>query len=588
MHSYDNGIALRIKKDNWSQLLKFFKKVGLEDLISQQEVNAIIYCEDGAVVGFVNRMYETLTQRTVQKVARRPLLDKAPPFARDTGSAVMRNSMRSAILAETSDELSRQMELEARVHERSLQEEKSHDRFRGSTTTTRNARGPSRTVGARAPPVAQVTVKEIEVRQVDRSLAQLRSPPVVLDYAAADDVPLREEEKARDVDDVLRECVLDGGCEAPSDASSADVARAFAASIGESDGVPEATAVAVYGRLADRAATLAVASLAMPEHYSRVSEVYAAALLLKTDVFDAAVAASWAALGREMRRRDPRASTSLFVEKSLPPLLPLLRLDTKRRAVLGVLCDFVDQDSERRVELVEDLKRLVLPETNVFLSCVATLVRLDFKAGRPHVDFHLYYISQALAQHDSPRLRAAAVAALTAAATTRPRVLAPYVPTIALLARQDKAWETQAQIVLLAAAALSPDTPYLPEIRATFLTALTECFRANAPSPVRLVGLKVLAPILQAQDPALQKAYVDVLSSLQDQERDSLFFAGADNPLVGDVISNFDDDDVPSQPLQELIPPRVLLDILATFAQGTTTQAAIVRLLDNTPGGGDV
>ncbi|KAJ1463166.1 hypothetical protein M885DRAFT_430102, partial [Pelagophyceae sp. CCMP2097] len=30
MHSFDNGVALRIKKDNWGQLLKFFRRVGLE------------------------------------------------------------------------------------------------------------------------------------------------------------------------------------------------------------------------------------------------------------------------------------------------------------------------------------------------------------------------------------------------------------------------------------------------------------------------------------------------------------------------------------------------------------------------------
>ena len=55
MHSFDNGIALRIKKDNWGQLLKFMRKSGLAEMTSQEEVNAIIHCEDGAVINFLNR-----------------------------------------------------------------------------------------------------------------------------------------------------------------------------------------------------------------------------------------------------------------------------------------------------------------------------------------------------------------------------------------------------------------------------------------------------------------------------------------------------------------------------------------------------
>jgi hypothetical protein len=73
MHSFDNGIALRIKKDNWGQLLKFLRRVGLQDLAPQDEVNAIIHCEDGAVVSFINRIYEVLTQRKVQVITKRPL-----------------------------------------------------------------------------------------------------------------------------------------------------------------------------------------------------------------------------------------------------------------------------------------------------------------------------------------------------------------------------------------------------------------------------------------------------------------------------------------------------------------------------------
>ena len=43
--------ALRIKKDNWSQLLKFFRKAGIADVITPSEVNQIIHCAAPSAAG---------------------------------------------------------------------------------------------------------------------------------------------------------------------------------------------------------------------------------------------------------------------------------------------------------------------------------------------------------------------------------------------------------------------------------------------------------------------------------------------------------------------------------------------------------
>ena len=103
MHGYDNGTAIRVKKDNWGQLMKFFKKEGL-NMISMDEVTSIIHCEDGAVATFIKRVYKTLTQREVQEVVKRPVREPPPPYMRKTGSKMIKDKLRSGSLTEHGDE----------------------------------------------------------------------------------------------------------------------------------------------------------------------------------------------------------------------------------------------------------------------------------------------------------------------------------------------------------------------------------------------------------------------------------------------------------------------------------------------------
>ncbi|RYG63986.1 hypothetical protein EON64_14875, partial [archaeon] len=72
MHSYDNGTASKAKKDNWAQLLKVFRKVGLSDLLSEQEAHWIASLEEGVVARFLCKAYEALTQRTLSLSVKAP------------------------------------------------------------------------------------------------------------------------------------------------------------------------------------------------------------------------------------------------------------------------------------------------------------------------------------------------------------------------------------------------------------------------------------------------------------------------------------------------------------------------------------
>ena len=74
MHSFDNGNSTRVKRDNWAQLLKFFRKRDVMpggQEVSDRTVEAIIHCRTGAVIEFLNQVYEFLSGRKyVAPVAR--------------------------------------------------------------------------------------------------------------------------------------------------------------------------------------------------------------------------------------------------------------------------------------------------------------------------------------------------------------------------------------------------------------------------------------------------------------------------------------------------------------------------------------
>ena len=75
MHSYDNGTASKSKKDNWNQLIKVFRKLGLPEIINEAQAQAIISGANGAAAELLCRMYGVLTQREVllQKKCQREI-----------------------------------------------------------------------------------------------------------------------------------------------------------------------------------------------------------------------------------------------------------------------------------------------------------------------------------------------------------------------------------------------------------------------------------------------------------------------------------------------------------------------------------
>jgi hypothetical protein len=175
MHSYDNGQSSKGKKDNWNQLIKVFRKIGLPDLISELEANHIVCCEDGTAVKFICRIYEVLTQRKIEGQIKKSSTERIAGYAKVTGAARVRNAMKLANLDESSDiqTVTKMMSAVVENHEREISDDRSH--IMAAHLLQQKSSLPPVKISDISEQLAQVRIKEIQVKQVDRNVMHLRA-----------------------------------------------------------------------------------------------------------------------------------------------------------------------------------------------------------------------------------------------------------------------------------------------------------------------------------------------------------------------------------------------------------------------------
>jgi len=180
MHSYDNGNALAAKRDNWNQLLKIFRKIGMPQLLSEEEADLILRGEDNHAVLFISKIYEVLTQRKVQTQVKKPTVGREPGYARETAVMKTKETMRKLDLNENSDQLTTMRKIASVIddHERTLKDQRNVEPERFSITNTMARTSTQMTQRAATDTeqeTPQLRVKEIQVKQLDRNVTHIRA-----------------------------------------------------------------------------------------------------------------------------------------------------------------------------------------------------------------------------------------------------------------------------------------------------------------------------------------------------------------------------------------------------------------------------
>ncbi|EFC46503.1 hypothetical protein NAEGRDRAFT_65518 [Naegleria gruberi] len=96
MHSFDIGVGVKAKMDNWQLLEKFFRKHGLN--ISRKVIDDLIACRPNSLNVVLEEVYTFLTEKSVKKAKpiRLPTVN-VPNFAKPTVSKTNKDDGRAAV-----------------------------------------------------------------------------------------------------------------------------------------------------------------------------------------------------------------------------------------------------------------------------------------------------------------------------------------------------------------------------------------------------------------------------------------------------------------------------------------------------------
>lgn len=582
MHSYDNGIGIKVKKDNWEQLLKLFGRFSdLDPLTSKADMDAIIHCRNGAAVGFLTKLYQCLTKRTIQATSvpsQQPAaavpIAKAtdtaegiPPYAKTTGSTLIREKMRDPDIAEINDEseINRKVRTIHSHHEEALQLERlmtdTPDRYpslrsaskatvlRGATKPVRNDDSPAL--------MAQHVVKEVQIKSMnEKSLEKLRvtreakghealggstySGPSGSSGASFDShggrggfgmsgggSPATDLIQKRKPMDLLNEAVdrqlLSLGLSSKLEQRAKDKFESFVDAIFDGQQFSDQESAEVLADLADDAGLLAIAFLDFPKEFWKFIGLLYPLLTENGDdgMLFQSVQEILQQLGRQCVKRDATTAALLMSESILPKIIPDLRGNaTKRAALLQIVYSFVPDSVLAHIQTIKRLREGLPDDIPAFIHALSILLYMENDLDDTLVDLYHYYCCIGL-ETSCEKLRAACLSMLVPFLSYDPSLVVDLLPRLTQFSSRHAWWEVKAQLLIVSSAFLhtasSPSTEDgdrdLTDQIELALTIIEREFHPAANLNLRRIGLAYLAKNLSNYQ-ELVPLYVDVLFSL--------------------------------------------------------------------------
>ncbi|KAL3659966.1 hypothetical protein V7S43_014892 [Phytophthora oleae] len=517
MHSYDNGIGMKIKKDNWDQLAKLFGRFpDLEPLINKGDIDSIIHCQNGAAVAFLTKLYQCLTKRTIQPTAVAPppttgsgnfaapasiaksldTVEEIPPYAKPTNSAFIREKMREPEIAETRD----QTQLNRKVRDIHSQHEETHQLERLMTDTTdrypalrsaskatvlRGATKPVRNDDSNPVLMTQQIVREVQIKTINqKGLEKLRATREAKEneslggsgssgllgdgrsgvIASFDSRSMNggsnpELVQRRRPMDLLNEAVeqkLSGLGLTLKTRGGKDKFENFMDNVYEGQVFGDQHAAEVLRGIEDEAELLALSFLDFPrEFWKFVGIMYPfLAELDESHVFFQSTTDLLTAIGQQCVHRDGTASSLLMPEFLLPKFTQILsRYATKRAQLLRVLYAFLPDTVLAHIQAIKHLREALADDIPLFIHMLTILIGMESELDDTLVDLYHYYCCIGL-ETPCEKLRAACMSMLVPFLNYDVGLVVDLLPRLTQLSSRYAWWEVKAQLVIVASAFL--------------------------------------------------------------------------------------------------------------------------------------
>ncbi|ETV86494.1 hypothetical protein, variant 1 [Aphanomyces astaci] len=543
MHSFDNGIGLKVKKDNWDQLLKFMQKIPDFDPVGgKSSADGVMHCENGAAVTYLGKLYQCLTKRELQTVQPRPVEEDIPPYAKPTGSTLIREKMRGPDFAETSDEL--QIGQKARTvnarHEETLQLERLTDGG-GPTSSSEPAKmvrpRKQKLVGEESPVCTHAVVKEVQIKTIDDknfNLAQLRAMREAnasmlpssgqaefgygVDQLDLDGIPDKAGSVKRRVSDLLNEYIsrkLTGTAVLSQMDGRKDRFEGFLDALWTGGIINDHDAAGVLEQVVDPGGVLTGALMESPKDFAKFAGLLHPCLNDQADdnpIFLATVKL-YTTLGSQAVKRDANAAALLLSDYALPRLAAFLTAwPSKRHALLRIVYSFSAPKVVAHIQVIKRLRE-ALPVMEVFIDCISLLLGLETELDDTLADLYYYYCCMGL---DLPneKLRAACLSMLPRFLAWQPALTVDLVLRVSAFSTCHAWWEVKAQLIIVASAVLTHLATQPPCDQLDYaLTILQREVTPHVPVSLRRLGIAHMGKLLwHFQE--LVPTYVDVLRSL--------------------------------------------------------------------------